>query len=32
VDYQSGAKPPHSKDSVNLRVALILHIADAIEV
>jgi hypothetical protein len=27
--YQSS---PHSKDSVNLRTALILHIVDAIEV
>jgi hypothetical protein len=29
---KGGDTPPHSKDSVNLRTALILHIVDALDV
>jgi hypothetical protein len=32
LQTKSGAKPPHSKDSVNLCTARILHMVDAIEV
>jgi hypothetical protein len=32
LSKKSGVKSPHSKDSVNSRTAIILHIVDAIEV